>query len=44
MFKSEILLKRVKREIKKAAPKAKFILPKDKAVLGAVRLAIKEIS
>ncbi|MDD5145671.1 MAG: BadF/BadG/BcrA/BcrD ATPase family protein [Candidatus Pacebacteria bacterium] len=43
MFKSEIILDTVKKEIKKFAPRAEFIQLKEKPVLGAVKLAIKEV-
>ena len=41
MFKSEILLNTLKKEIKKFAPKAKIIFPKKEPVEGAVKLAIE---
>jgi len=44
IFKSDIVVKRIKKEIKKIAPKAKFVLVKNKTVLGAVKLAIERIS
>ncbi len=43
IFKSEIVLKGVKKEIKKHCPKAKFIIPTKEPVFGAVRLALEEI-
>ena len=43
MFKSKIILDKVKKEIKKFAPKAKFIRPKIEPVMGAVKLAIKSV-
>lgn len=43
VFKSKIVLKEVKRRVKKIAPKAKFILPKLPAVIGAVKLAREKI-
>ncbi|MCK4781570.1 hypothetical protein KAS79_01445 [Candidatus Parcubacteria bacterium] len=43
MFKSKILLDTVKKEVKKTAPKAEFIRPKNKPVAGAVKLAIEQI-
>ena len=43
MFKSKIILDTVKKEIKKFAPRVKFIRPKVKPVIGAVKLAIEEI-
>lgn len=42
MFKSEIILNTVKKEIKKVAPKVKFVHLKKEPVIGAVKLA-KEI-
>jgi len=42
-FQSKIILNRVKKEIKKFAPKVKFIKLKEKTVVGAVKLAIKQI-
>jgi len=39
MFKSEIILGKVKKEIKKIAPKVEFIRPKKEPVIGAVSLA-----
>lgn len=43
MFKSKIVLETTKKEIKKIAPGAKFIRPKLEPVVGAVKLAIKQI-
>ena len=43
MFKSKIVLDTVKKEIKKIAPKAEFIRPKQEPVIGAVKLAIEQI-
>ena len=43
IFKSDIVVRKVKKEIKKIAPKAKFVLVKNKTVLGAVKLAIEII-
>lgn len=43
MFKSNIFLKTVKKEIKKFAPKTEFILSKKKPVIGAVKLAIENL-
>jgi len=43
MFKSKIILKEICQEIKKTAPRARFIRPRKKAVLGAVKLAIEKI-
>lgn len=41
MFKSNIVLKEVKKEVKKIAPKVEFILPKFEPVIGAIKLAIE---
>jgi len=41
MFKSKIVLDTVKKEVKKFAPKVKFIRPKEEPVIGAVKLAIE---
>lgn len=43
MFKSKILFNTVKKQVKKTAPKAEFIMPKNKPVIGAVKLAIENI-
>jgi len=43
MFKSKIVLNTVKKEIKKLAPKAEFIFPKEEPVMGAIKLAIENI-
>jgi N-acetylglucosamine kinase-like BadF-type ATPase len=45
VFESEIVLKIVKKEIKKIAPKAKFLIPqiKTEPVVGAVKLAIENL-
>jgi N-acetylglucosamine kinase-like BadF-type ATPase len=45
VFESEIVLKIVKKEIKKIAPKAKFLIPQIKIepVVGAVKLAIENL-
>ncbi|UZE93456.1 MAG: hypothetical protein IB617_01320 [Candidatus Nealsonbacteria bacterium] len=43
IFKSKIVLNRVKKEIKKIAPKVKFIRPKEEPVVGAVKLAIERM-
>lgn len=43
-LKSKIVLNEVKKEIKKVTPKAKFIQPKQEPVMGAVKLAIEQIS
>lgn len=41
VFKSKIVLSQVKKEIKKFAPDANFIRPKQEPVVGAVKLALK---
>lgn len=41
MFESEIFLKTLKFKIRSLAPRAKIILPKNKAVIGAIKLAIE---
>lgn len=43
MFKSDIFLNAVKKEIRKTAPNAKFILPKNEPVFGAVKLAVENL-
>jgi len=43
MFKSKIFLEKVKKGIKKFAPKINFILLKEKPVIGAVKLAIENL-
>lgn len=45
VFESEIVLKIVKKEIKKIAPKAQFLIPQPKIepVIGAVKLAIENL-
>lgn len=43
VFKSDIILNAVKKEIKKIAPKVQFIQPKDEPVTGAVKLAIEKL-
>ena len=43
VFKSKIVLNTVKKEIKKFAPKAVFIQPKQEPVIGAVKLAIEQV-
>lgn len=43
IFKSKIVVNKVKKEIKKAAPGVKFIRPDKEPVIGAVKLAIKRI-
>ncbi len=40
LFKSKIVLKITKKEIKKFAPKAKFILPSQEPITGAIKIAI----
>lgn len=42
MFKSKIVLNIVKKEIKKLAPKTKFIRPKKEPVIGAIKLALEK--
>ena len=42
MFKTKILLNKVKREIRKISPKVKFILLKKAPIIGAVKLAIEQ--
>lgn len=43
VFKSKIILNTVQKEIKKTAPKIDFIKPRKDPVIGAVKLAIKEV-
>lgn len=43
MFKSKIFSDKVKKEIKKSAPKANFIIPKAEPVTGAIKLAIEQL-
>jgi len=43
MFKSEACLRILKRDIRKRAPKVKFIFPRQEPVIGAVKLAIENI-
>lgn len=43
VFKSKIVLNTVKNEIKKFAPRAKFIRPKQEPVIGAVKLALEQV-
>lgn len=43
MFNSQIVLETTKKEIKKIAPKAQFIQPRVKPVIGAVKLAIENL-
>ena len=43
MFKSKIVLNTVKKQIKKIAPKAEFIRPKKQPVIGAIKLALKNV-
>jgi len=43
MFDSKIVLETVKKEVKKVAPKVKFIEPKVDPVIGAVKLAIEQL-
>lgn len=44
MFNSKIILKTVKKEIKRFAPKAEFILPKDEPVVGAIKMALNNLN
>jgi N-acetylglucosamine kinase-like BadF-type ATPase len=44
VFNSKTVLNKVKKDLKKIAPKARVILPKEKPVNGAVKLAIENIS
>ena len=41
MFKSKIILNKLKKEIKKIAPITEFIFPKEEPVIGAIKLAIE---
>lgn len=43
VLKSKIILDKAKKEIKKIAPKIQFIIPKEKPVVGAVKLAIEAL-
>lgn len=43
MFKSKLVLDMVKKEVRKVAPKVIFKRPKQKPVIGAVKLAIEEL-
>ncbi|MBZ9569325.1 hypothetical protein KJA16_00190 [Patescibacteria group bacterium] len=43
MFRSKVVLKKVKSQVKKIAPRVKFIRPKKEPVLGAVKLAIENL-
>jgi len=43
MFKSKIVLKQVQKEIKKLAPKVKFVQPRKEPVVGAVKLALENL-
>jgi len=43
VFKSKVVLEAVKKEIKKVAPKVKFIQPEQEPVIGAVKLAIEQL-
>lgn len=43
MFRSKIVLNTVKKEIKKIAPKVKFLKPEIEPVIGAVKLAIENL-
>ncbi len=44
MFNSEIVLNTVKKEVRKFAPKVKFIRPKTEPVVGAVKLAVEALN
>lgn len=44
MFKSKIILNKAKKEIKKSAPKVKFIQSKEEPVAGAVKLALEQLN
>jgi len=43
MFKSKIILNKLKKEIKKLAPRTEFIFPKEEPVIGAIKLAIENL-
>ena len=43
MFKSKIILNNLKKEIKKLAPRAELIFPKEEPVIGAIKLAIENL-
>jgi len=43
-FQSKVVLKTVKRGVREFAPKAEFIQPKNKPVVGAVKLALEQIN
>jgi len=43
MFKSKIILNKLKKEIKKLAPRVEFIFPKEEPVMGAIKLAIENL-
>ena len=43
MFKSKIILNKLKKEIKKLAPITEFIFPKEEPVIGAIKLAIENL-
>lgn len=43
MFKSDILLDRLKKNIKKLAPKVRFIKLKQEPVIGAIKLVLEEL-
>lgn len=43
LFKSKIVLEITKKEIKKLAPKAKFITPSQEPITGAIKIAIRQI-
>lgn len=44
MFNSKIISNILKKEIKKSTPKVEFILPKEEPVMGAVKLAIENVT
>lgn len=44
MWKSDILRRNFQKEIKKTIPRARFILPKNQPIIGAIKLAIEKIS
>ncbi len=43
LFKSKIILDVLKKEIKKIAPKTRFIIPQKEPVIGAIKMAIEEL-
>lgn len=44
LFKSKIVLEIVKKEIKKFAPKVKFIIPQKEPITGVIKIAIKNMN